>query len=176
MPIEIGKLPPDVRRWEDGLPILVVRPQAPQVLAMVAKVAVKHNNIEALRKEVHGQPMAFIGYLVERDGKLTQAPRGSTRPRRRRIAGIVGPNRAGNVHGPLVLDRGDPVDGLEHGEVEHGRDAACDDPDARQDARVPESEGHKGFEGLVDVGDVRDRDEYVRHEPDLHQVEQSVTS
>jgi hypothetical protein len=63
-------VPGDVRRWdEDGEPIMVVRPARPDVVLSLAKIALAHDNPEALAAAYEG-PLVFKGYLVKRRGKF----------------------------------------------------------------------------------------------------------
>jgi hypothetical protein len=68
--VKFDKMPADVRRFEDGTPMLVVRPDKPEQTALLAEIAVRHQNDEALRAAGEGC-VTFIGFLVHRGGKFT---------------------------------------------------------------------------------------------------------
>lgn len=66
--IDCSEVPPDVERWPDGLPILVMRHPQPAVAIALAKVAVEHNSLDALKEAVESEPLMFVGFLVRRGG------------------------------------------------------------------------------------------------------------
>lgn len=62
--------PKDAKRWPNGEPVIVLRPLKRGVTLALAKVAVEHQSHEALKQAFTHGPCEFMGYLVQRDGKL----------------------------------------------------------------------------------------------------------
>ena len=65
----LRKVPPGIERWPDRAPVLVMRPSDPSVRLMLAKIALDHQNPDALKEAASG-PGMFVGFLKRlRDGR-----------------------------------------------------------------------------------------------------------
>jgi len=61
--------PPDVRRFTDGQPIVVLRAADPRVNMALVDIAEREQSADAVREALTG-PLRMVGWLVERDGHL----------------------------------------------------------------------------------------------------------
>ncbi len=65
---DFKKLPEGVARWpDDNEPVVVLRPINRGMTLSLAKIAVEHQNEDALKEAVSGGPARFLGFLVQRE-------------------------------------------------------------------------------------------------------------
>jgi len=65
----LPKVPAGIERWPNRAPVLVMRPPDPTARLMLAKIALDHQNRDALEEAASG-PGMFVGFLKRlKDGK-----------------------------------------------------------------------------------------------------------
>jgi hypothetical protein len=68
--MDFKKVPKGAQRWDNNEPVIVMRPLNVGLTLSLSKVALAHQNEEALKEAVTG-PCQFLGFLTrQEDGKL----------------------------------------------------------------------------------------------------------
>lgn len=77
---DFKNVPEGVSRWENNEPVLVMRPLNRPLTRALTKVVLEHQSQEAARELVTSQPLMFLGFLTNRDGRIVAVDENGENP------------------------------------------------------------------------------------------------